>query len=132
MRGQAITTAELMKLVEAWRPADEARRLAEAERLAELWAGITPGAVELTEEASVRRGGLRIVRGDGSVVVEVVELLGVEGDVARVRTTGGRGYQVIERLPRSDVKGMWVKEEEVEHGPAVLYWCEGEGVVAPV
>ena len=75
----------------------------------------------------MRRGGLRMLRADGSVVLEVVELLEIEGDVARVRTTGGRGgYEVIERLSRGDIEGMQdlniqADKQVVEH-PAAKYW----------
>ena len=130
MRRQVVTTEELLRMVEIWRPADEAKRLAEEERMRVMWEGIGVGAVELTEEATVRRGGLRMMRGNGSVVLEVVELIEIEGEFARVRTTGGRGgYAVMEWMGRGDIEGMWVKEEVVERGPAVLYWCEGEGIV---
>ena len=101
--------------------------LMEAERMREMWEGIEAGPVELTEEATVRRGGLRMLRADGSVVLEVVELLEIEGDVARVRTTGGRGgYEVIERLSRGDIEGMQdlniqADKQVVEH-PAAKYW----------
>ena len=129
LRGQAVTSEELMRLMAVWRPVEEARRAADVERLRVMWEGIEVGAVELTEEATVRRGGLRMLRADGSVVLEVVELLEIEGDVARVRTTGGRGgYEVIERLSRGDIEGMQdlnlqVEEQVVEH-PAAKYWSK--------
>ena len=118
-----------MRLMEVWRPVEEARRAADVERLRVMWEGIEVGAVELTEEATVRRGGLRMLRADGSVVLEVVELLEIEGDVARVQTTGGRGgYGVIERLSRGDIEGMQelniqADKQVVEH-PAAKYWSK--------
>jgi hypothetical protein len=122
--------AAVRALGEYWARMQEENRVrgeVEAERLRVMWEGIEVGAVELTEEATVRRGGLRMLRADGSVVLEVVELLEIEGDVARVRTTGGRGgYEVIERLSRGDIEGMQelnleVEEQVVEH-PAARYW----------
>ena len=122
--------AAIRALGEHWARMQEENRVrgeVEAERLRVMWEGIEVGAVELTEEATVRRGGLRMLRADGSVVLEVVELLEIEGDVARVRTTGGRGgYAVIERLPRGDIEGMQeldiqVEEQVIEH-PAAQYW----------
>ena len=122
--------AAVRALGEYWARMQEENRVrgeVEAERLRVMWEGIEVGAVELTEEATVRRGGLRMLRADGSVVLEVVELLEIEGDVARVRTTGGRGrYEVIERLSRGDIEGMQelnleVEEQVVEH-PAAKYW----------
>jgi hypothetical protein len=122
--------AAVRALGEYWARMQEENRVrgeVEAERLRVMWEGIEVGAVELTEEATVRRGGLRMLRADGSVVLEVVELLEIEGDVARARTTGGRGgYEVIERLSRGDIEGMQelnleVEEQVVEH-PAARYW----------
>ena len=123
-------TAAVRALGEYWARMQEENRVrgeVEAERLRVMWEGIEVGAVELTEEATVRRGGLRMLRADGSVVLEVVELLEIEGDVARVRTTGGRGgYEVIETLSRGDIEGMQelnleVEDEVVDH-PAAKYW----------
>ena len=122
--------AAIRALGEQWARMQEENRVrgeVEVERLRVMWEGIEVGAVELTEEATVRRGGLRMLRADGSVVLEVVELLEIEGDVARVRTTGGRGgYEVIERLSRGDIEGMQeldleVEDEVVDH-PAAKYW----------
>jgi hypothetical protein len=127
LRGQAVTPEELMRLMELWRPAEEAQRAAEEERLRVMWEGIGVGAVELTEAATVERGGLRMLRADGSVVLEVVELLGIEGEFARVRTTGGlRGYAVMELLPRRDIEGMQElsiqADKQVMEHPAAQYW----------
>ena len=122
--------AAVRALGEYWARMQEESRVrgaAEAERLRVTWEGIEVGAVELTEEATVRRGGLRILRADGSVVLEVVELLEIECDVARVRTIGGGGgYEVIERLSRGDIEGMQelsleAEDQVVEH-PAAKYW----------
>jgi hypothetical protein len=123
----AERTAELMRLMEVWRPAEEAQRAAEEERLRVMWEGIEAGPVELTEAATVERGGLRMLRADGSVVLEVVELLEIEGEFARVRTTGGRGgYAVMELLRRGDIEGMQElnhrPEEQVIEHPAAQYW----------
>lgn len=125
--------AAIRALGEHWARMQEENRVrgeVEAERLRVMWEGIEVGAVELTEEATVRRGGLRILKADGSVVLEAVELLEIEGDVARVRTTGGRGgYGVIERLSRGDIEGMQEVEEQVVEHPAAKYWSK-EGEVA--
>jgi hypothetical protein len=102
--------AAVRALGEHWARMQEENRVrgeVEVERLRVMWEGIEVGAVELTEEATVRRGGLRILKADGSVVLEVVELLELEGDVARVRTIGGRGgYEVIERLWSTLLRGI--------------------------
>ena len=131
VRRQVVTTEELMRLMELWRPAEEAQRAAEAERLRVMWEGITRGPIELTEAATVERGGLRMLRADGSVVLEVVELLEIEGEFARVRTTGGRGgYAVMELLRRGDIEGMQElsleAEEQVMEHPAARYWSAEE------
>jgi len=99
----------------------------EAERLRVLWAGIEVGPVELTEAATVERGGLRMLRADGSVVLEVVELMSIEGEFGQVMSRGGRGgYAVMEWLPRGDIEGMQElnlrEEEQVLGHPAAKYW----------
>jgi hypothetical protein len=122
--------AAIRALGEHWARMQEDNRVrakAEAERLRVMWEGIEAGAVELTEAATVERGGLRMLRADGSVVLEVVELLSIEGEFARVRTTGClRGYAVMELLRRGDIEGMQelnfeVEEQVMEH-PAAQYW----------
>ena len=123
----AERTAELMRLMEVWRPAEEAQRAAEEERLRVMWEGISAGPIELTEAATVERGGLRMLRADGSVVLEVVELLSIEGEFARVRTTGClRGYAVMELLRRGDIEGMQElniqADKQVMEHPAAQYW----------
>jgi hypothetical protein len=120
-------TEELMRLVEAWRPADEAKREAEAQRLREMWAGITPGSVvELSVDATVRRGGLRIYGADGEIRREQVKVMEVSGDRALCRGLMGwrRGYVgVSEWIGRGEIDGV-VSEglAVVEQSRARQYW----------
>lgn len=80
----------------------------EAVRLAELWEGINPGdVVELTVDATVRRGGLRIYGSDGELRREQVRVMEIEGDAARCRGVmrWRRGYvEVMEWIARSEIE----------------------------
>jgi hypothetical protein len=123
--------AAIKALGEHWARMQEDNRIrceVEAERLRVLWAGIEVGPVELTEAATVERGGLRMLRADGSVVLEVVDLMSIEGEFGQVMSRGvGRwGCAVMEWLPRGDIEGMQElnlrEEEQVLEHPAAKYW----------
>jgi hypothetical protein len=127
MDAAAIRTLQLLRLVGGWRPAEEAKREAEALRLAELWAGIAPGdVVELSVDATVRRGGLRIYGADGEVRREQVRVMEIEGEVARCRgLMGWRGgyVEVSEWIGRGEIDGV-VREglAVIERRRARQYW----------
>jgi hypothetical protein len=128
-------TEELMRLVEAWRPADEAKREAEVQRLAELWSGIEVGdVVELSEGEHVKRGGMLMFDEEGCVLLRQAEVLEIEGDRAYVRGIERWGMSGMEwigvtewiergsigRVVRAGLKG--VRRERVEKR---RYWEAG-------
>ncbi len=87
-----VLQAEVMRVAEVCRAAEEARRVAREEMEALLWEGIEEGDyVTLTEEAHVRRGGLLLADEDGNVRVRQVQVVRVEGNrglVKRVEVYG--------------------------------------------
>ena len=84
---------------------NEERDAKEAEQLKSLWAEIELGEAELTEEASITRGGLRLLKSDHSVELKAVQLLSIEGQFALCKYSKGP-YFVTELISRNDIKGM--------------------------
>ena len=116
-----------MRLVEMWRPADEEKREAEAQRLTQLWAGISVGdVVELTVDATVGRGGLRIYTAEGEIRRAQVKVIEIEGERALCRGLMGwrRGYvETSEWIGRGEIDGV-VSEglAVIEESRARQYW----------
>ena len=77
----------------------------EAEQLESLWADIEPGEAELTEEASITRGGLRLLKSDHSVELKAVQILAIEGQFALCKYKTGP-YFVKELISRDQIQGM--------------------------
>lgn len=77
----------------------------EAQRLADLWAQIELGEAELTEEASITRGGLRLLKSDHSVGLKAIEILAIEGQFALCKYQAGP-YFVKELINRNEIQGM--------------------------
>ena len=75
--------------------------------------------VELTEEATYARGGLRKFDEEGEIMRMQVEVVGFEGQLIRVRRRGAvrmkfGSYPMVELIGRGDVVGV------VEPGLAVI------------
>jgi hypothetical protein len=78
--------AEVLRVREACRAAEEKRRVEREELEAVLWAGVKEGDyVALTQEAHVRRGGLLLADEDGNVRVRQVQVVQIEGNRALVK-----------------------------------------------
>ena len=84
---------------------NEERDRKEAEQLKTLWADIELGEAELTEEASIHRGGLRLLKSDHSVELKAVEILSIEGQFALCKYKTGP-YFVKEMVSRNEIQGM--------------------------
>ena len=101
---------------------NEERDRKEAEQLKNLWADIELGEAELTEEASIHRGGLRLLKSDHSVELKAVQLLSIEGGFALCKYSKGP-YFVTELISRNDIKGMRSVSPAHEPKPAnPKYW----------
>ena len=101
---------------------NEERARKEAEQLKSLWADIEPGEAELTEEATITRGGLRLLKSDHSVELKAVEILAIEGQFALCKYKTGP-YFVKEMVSRNDIKGMRSVSPAHEPKPAnPKYW----------
>ena len=101
---------------------NEERDKKEAEQLKTLWAEIELGEAELTEEASIHRGGLRLLKSDHSVELKAVQLLSIEGGFALCKYSKGP-YFVTELINRNDIKGMRLVAPAHEPKPAnPKYW----------
>ena len=75
--------------------------------------------VELTEEATYPRGGLRKFDEEGEIMRMQVEVVGFDGQLIRVRRHGAvqmkfGSYPLVELISRSEVMGV------VEPGLAVI------------
>ena len=84
---------------------NEERDQKEAEQLKTLWAEIELGEAELTEGASIRRNGLRLLKSDHSVELKAIEILAIEGQFALCRYKAGP-YFVKELIARGEIQGM--------------------------
>lgn len=84
---------------------NEERDRKEAEQLKTLWADIELGDAELTEEATITRGGLRLLKSDHSVELKAIEILAIEGQFALCKYKAGP-YFVKELIGRADIQGM--------------------------
>jgi len=84
---------------------NEERDQKEAEQLESLWAEIELGEAELTEDASITRGGLRLLKSDHSVGLKAVEILDIEGQFALCKYKTG-SYFVSEMVSRNEIQGM--------------------------
>ena len=127
--GPAPEVVAAQKLAAGWAAQREAKALqvaAEAERLAVLWEGITPGDyVELSLEAHVARGGLLLTDELGDVHLKQVQVERIEGDRALVRTTQPWG-PMLEWVGRSDLGAVVLPGLVVQQQTAVAkYWEEG-------
>ena len=101
---------------------NEERDRKEAEQLKSLWADIEPGEAELTEEATITRGGLRLLKSDHSVELQPIQLLSIEGQFALCKYSKGP-YFVTELISRNDIKGMRSVAPAPEAKPAnPKYW----------
>jgi len=95
--------AEVMRVAEVCRAAEEARRVAREEMEAALWAGIEEGDyVTLTEEAHVRRGGLLLRDEDGNVRLRQGQVVQIEGSKVLVRGVEAYGSS-MEWLTRDEL-----------------------------
>jgi hypothetical protein len=117
----------LQRVLDAARPAEEARDAAEAERLEVLWAGIEPGAtVALTEAAHAGRGGLLLTDDLGQAQTQQVEIVRIEASRALVKVIAPWGAST-EWMQRSELgeavqPGLAMKAPK-QAGPK--FWEEG-------
>jgi len=120
-----IRMQQLMRLMEAWRSAEEEQRMVEAERLRVRWEGIEVGDyVELSEAQHIANGGLVLMNEMGTLQLKQVQIIEIAGDKALVKNTEFYG-ESLEWLHRED---LGAKEEPglvVQQRMAVARYWEG-------
>ena len=98
-----IRMQQLMRLMEAWRSAEEEQRMVEAERLRVRWEGIEVGDyVQLSEAQHIAKGGLLLVNEMGTLQLKQVQIIEIAGDKALVKNSEFYGSS-LEWLHRSDL-----------------------------
>jgi len=118
----------LLRLMEAWRPAEEEQRRVEAERLAALWAGINVGdVVELSESEHVRRGGMLMMDADGGVHVRQGEIVAIDGERACVKAIEYWGRFGLEWIDATEWVGRGSIGRVVKAGLGVVKEEKGDG-----
>lgn len=106
---------------------DQERVAREEQETEEVWEGFAVGDYAwLTEEASLRRGNLRMMDANGNVQTEKVKIIKLLGSKAIVETKTPLGSMIIkgeEQLDRKYFREV-VKEQAAitEPKPAVQYW----------
>jgi hypothetical protein len=116
---------QLMRLMEAWRSAEEEQRMVEAERLRVRWEGIEVGDyVELSEAQHIANGGLLLMNEMGTLQLKQVQIIEIAGDKALVKNSEFYGSS-LEWLHRSD---LGTKGEpglvDIPQSIAAKYWEE--------
>ena len=120
-----IRMQQLMRLMEAWRSAEEEQRMVEAERLRVRWEGIEVGDyVQLSEAQHIAKGGLLLTDEHGALLLKQVQIIEIAGDKALVKNSEFYGSS-LEWLHRSDLGTKGEPGLVVQQRMAVArYWEE--------